>query len=320
MLAINTNNPKLIPKIGKLSNQIKDDICRAETLIYYSSLLHKQSNFDEIEKILESLISLIQSTSGEFSRASLFKVVIQIIKNLENESIQTQFLNKVQDLIKNLQDIFSSLLIKLELVKIYNELKRFEAGKELFKEIILNANLISNQDLFLKINKQLIALIPDLQEMIDENIISFFISKLNKLDDNSQKTQILSYLATYLDDLKLPNKLMDIENIMAKTSKPYVLNNIFHTSQYFLYLQFVIKQAFRFNTIKIIQNPLEIVEKAYSEVEKCILLIEIIKQFKARNEKEKSNYYQNLFMEHFDEISNEFERKDVLIELLNSII
>ncbi len=319
LLAIKTNNKEIALRVNELSKIVEDDVFRAETFVNYSDFLYTKSRFDEIEELLDFLILLIQKTPGDFSRASLFKTFIKIIQNLDNKSKKIQYHEKIYEMITKYQDNFSSLIIKLELLKSFYNLKRFKAGKELFKEIILQMNLISNQDLFLKINQQLIDLLSDINEMIDEDLISFYISKLNELDDNCQKTKILSNLTIQIENMNLHEKLKDIEKIMALISKPYVSNNKIFTEQYFLYLKFLIKQAFRFNYTKIIENPLQIVEKAHSEVEKCLLLLELLNQNKLKEQKEQSDYYNDLFFKQLKEITNEFERKEVLINYFNLI-
>ena len=318
-LAIKTNDQKLALKINELSKKIKDRTCWSETLFNYSKFLKIQENFNEIENIINSLILIIQSTKGEFSRAVIFKEIIKIIQNLKDESKRIYYLNKIREFIDQFQSVFSSILIKIELIKTYYKLNKFMEGRDQFKEIILHSNLINNQHLFLKIIYQLIDLIPNLKNMINEDLISFFILKINNLKTFGQKTEIFSYLVEKIENLNLNDQIKKIWQIMAKFSKPYTKNNIFLTEHYFLFLRFSIKQAFKSNDKEIIENPLILVETAHSQVEKCLLILELINQFKKRKQVKQFNYYQNIFMKQFDNISNEFEKKEVLVKYLNII-
>ncbi|MFX0135389.1 MAG: hypothetical protein ACFFDN_17225 [Candidatus Hodarchaeota archaeon] len=315
LMAIKKGNRTLTLRIYEISKKIRNKSFWAETLYNYSNNLLINESFQEIKQLIDLLISIINNTKGEYSRAIILKETLKILQNLKQEPIRDKYFKKIKELNDKFQGQFSSLLVKIRLIEVLYNLNRYNEAKKLFKEVIKYSNLINEQHLFLIIFQQLINLIPGLINTVDSDLISYFIIKLNETRDPVQKSKSLLMLAEKIENFQ--TQVKEIRQIIEDVCDPYVSNNILFINHMYPILNFSIKQAFKINEKEIIKNPLKLVEKAYSYKEKCLLILQFMNQFKKRNQTKLVQEYQIMFMRLIDKISNEFEKKEVIIKLLN---
>ena len=304
-------------RIYEISKKIRNKSFWAETLYNYSNSLRINELFQEIKQLIDSLISIIQNNKGEYSRAIILKETLNVIQNLKQEPIKDKYLEKIKELNNKFQGQFSSLLVMIRLIEVLYNLNKYNEAKNLFKEVIKYSSLINEQHLFFIIFKQLIDLIPRLKNIVDGDLISYFIIKLNETRDPLQKSKNLLILADKIENFK--NQLNEIRQIIEDICGPYVSDNILFINHMYPILNFSINQAFIRNDKKIIDNPLKLVEKTHSYNEKCLLILQFINQFKKRNQEKSVEEYQIMFMELIDKVSNEFEKKDIIIKFLKSM-
>lgn len=317
IFAMNKRDKALILKINEISKRIRDKTYWIETLYNYTTCLITFESFQEIRDIIDSLISSVPNVKGEFSRTVFLKETIRMIQNLDDESIKLQYLTKIKELNNNLQGLFSSILVKIRLLETLYQLDRFDEAISMFKEVISKSKLISNHNLFFKINERLIDLIPRLKNIINDDLISYFISELNKIKEIPLRSKILLILAEKI--MNLNTQLKKIKQILEKNNKPYISNNQVFVNHMYPILNFFIKQAFQTNDKAIIENPSVLIEKANSPTEKSFLILELISQFRKKGQSELANKYQRMIMKQVDKITNEFERKKVLIKLIRAL-
>ncbi|NVM30637.1 MAG: hypothetical protein HWN65_17490 [Candidatus Helarchaeota archaeon] len=156
-----------------------------------------------------------------------------------------------------------------------------------------------------------------MKNIINDDLISYFISELNKIKEIPLRSKILLILAEKI--MNLNTQLKKIKQILEKNNKPYISNNQVFVNHMYPILNFFIKQAFQTNDKAIIENPSVLIEKANSPTEKSFLILELISQFRKKGQSELANKYQRMIMKQVDKITNEFERKKVLIKLIRAL-
>ncbi|MHA1377623.1 MAG: hypothetical protein ACTSRG_04470 [Candidatus Helarchaeota archaeon] len=314
-LALEENNKEIVAKIKPYLIKFEYETLQIEVFVNYSKFLRKEQNFGEIRKILQKLVVKLKNLKAEFSKAMLFKNFIEIAQNLEDPTEKSQFLNEILELSKDSQTTFSIIVLWLESLKIFNELNNQKKINEIFKKIIDKIFLINDKQLFYKLILELINQIPFL-EIIDSNLILTLIEKLDNLDDVNQKIIVLIKFAENIKNSKFANHFEKIQEILQNSSQPFLLNGVNYTYHYYLFLKYVIRQAFLNNDTDVIENPLKFVEKAQTELEKTFLLLEYIKQFKNKKLVEKIAEIEPILMKKMAKISNEFERKEIMVRYI----
>ncbi|MHA1798040.1 MAG: hypothetical protein ACTSVY_06285 [Candidatus Helarchaeota archaeon] len=316
LLADKIKDEELLQQIFNLSMTIKNKSYWAETLPLYSLILKKSNASEKIIEFLDELILIIQKNPGEFTRSVLLKESLKITRNIKQESLRKVYIQKISNLNERFQGEFSSLLVKIELIKTLYSITKYSQARNVFKEVLKYSGLIYNEELYFRIYKQLINLIPDLPRLINDDLLSFLITKVNETKNPIQKTYQLLFLASKIKDFNM--ELMKIQKILNGIDEPFFSNNILFTNHIYPILDFSIKNAFQLNNRNILENPQPLFNKIQSPFEKCLLILEFINCLKKTNKNSLVIQYQEMLLEQIGMISNEFQKKEVLLKFIKS--
>ena len=110
-----------------------------------------------------------------------------------------------------------------------------------------------------------------------------------------------------------------IRPIIEKTCTPVVMQYVLFVEHLFPIIKFLIQQAFKNDDKAIMNNPIELLDKVQGQGKKCLLILEIIRQFKKKNNNDLVNRYKKYFLTQIDSVSNEFEKKEVLVNYIDLI-
>ncbi|NHI93267.1 MAG: hypothetical protein EAX96_12285 [Candidatus Lokiarchaeota archaeon] len=305
---------KSASQIYNLSKKIKNKSYWAETLYNYSICLRFNDNVKEIIDILENLTSTIKDLGGEFSRAVVIKESLKIIQNLNVDSKITEYIQKFEMLSNDYQGHYSSLLIKIQLVQTLYNLNKYEKSKNILKELIKYSFLIIEDNLIVNICQKIIKLFPKLEKIIEIDLIDYFISKIIELKNPLLKAHLLLILA---ENIKNNNEsILKIKQILEKINEPYLSHNIMYFDHLYPISRFLMMHAFDMNDQELINKPNLIFKNLYSKKNECKLILEMIKQLKLTNHTELLSNYLSKFYEELDKITNEFQKKEVIVEFI----
>ncbi|MHA1298199.1 MAG: hypothetical protein ACTSO9_02015 [Candidatus Helarchaeota archaeon] len=318
-LSIEKNKEEYINRIENHFTKFSNVTYLSEVLVNFSLFLKNKGNFAKIEDIVNRLINNVKNIKGDFSKAIFFENIIKIIGNLEEESKKIHYLNIIKNKIHDIQSKYNQLGIWLEILKIYDQLKKNKEGKDILKKIIDDLFLIEEEQLFFKIIIKIIESITSFQNISGSRQVHYLIEKFDNLVDMNKKTFLLLILAEKINEPKFHEELKKINQILQISSKPYISYGKSITNHYYLFLKYSIKQAFNKNNTQITQNPLDLVEDAHEEIEKCLLLIEFIKQFKENEQIKRIMELKTILFKKIDKISNEFEKKEILIRYIKAL-
>ena len=315
-MAISNDNPSLASRLFNLANKnIRDRSYWVETLFAYSKFLKKEGRSKEIETFIDDSISLLSSLEGEFTRAVYLKESIKLVENVEDNSARERLICALVDNNNRHQGLFSSSLVRFQLLETYISLQKLTEAKSLFQEIIKYANLINEIELYMVLFNHLLDAISKYPNIIDEEIVSFFVSKVKETTDPTLKSILLIRLAEKLENY--PVHVTEIKNIVEQHNKPLVIDNFVVTSHIGEIMKFLIRQQGQPGNQEFSQNARTFIEGAPTQTEKCQLIIEFIDQFRKGHQEKPVNEFPDLLLEQIETIPNEFEKKDILVQFLN---
>jgi len=155
-----------------------------------------------------------------------------------------------------------------------------------------------------------------LPNLFDEETCSYFLSKVYETKNPIQRTRCL---ITCADKIEISNQILnEIKENLDQINKPFVYYNEIFSNHIFPILKFAINHAFDCNIEEIIKNPLDLINKAQTSKEKCLLYLEFITHYKQEDQKELKNTCQALLLKDLDHIRNEFEKKEVVVKIIRT--
>ena len=316
-LANRLSDSELVKQIFKQSKTIENPTYWAETLNDYSINLKKEKKFQIIEKILDLIIKKAESMKGEFSRVILLKESLKVATNLDDEKKVFAYIKKIEALNNAYQGHFSSLLVKLQLIETFYNIKSFEKSRILLKEVIKNAFIINEDELFINICQKIIGILPKYKNLIDNEISEYFILKINELKNPLLKAHLLLLLAEKINEN--PDMIEKINQILEKINKPYFSHNILYYNHIYPISKFILLRNFKTNDDLGISELDALFNNLRSHSNKCSFLLEALKQFKMRKQSKHLVECSNKFFEELDKINNEFEKKEVMVKFIELI-
>jgi len=315
-IAIKNKDLSLLLEIKELSKLIKNSSYHAETLFLYTLGLKKSKKFENIIEVIDSLLMLIPKTSGEYSRAIMLQETLRIILNLETGSIKEEYLEKIIKLNEQYQGTFTAIQVNLKIIETLHEFNKIIEARDLLKKVILYSGMVTDFDLFFTIYKKTIELISLFPSLFDDETRTYFLSKIYETKNPIQRTQCL---ITIVNNIKFSNLILnEIKENLDSINKPFVYYNEVFTNHVFPILKFSIRHAFDNNNEEIKQNPLILIDKAQTSKERCYLYLEYIAQYKNINELEMIKRCQEELLKEITHIRNEFEKKEVVINVIRT--
>ena len=313
-IAIRKKDVSLASEIFNLSKSIKHASYHAETLYKYSMCLKNNNNFDEIIKLIESQLDLIPKTTGEYSRAIILQETLNMICNLDEDSKKEDYLEKIITLNEEFQGTFTSIQVNLKMIEVYHELNKLDKARELLKKAILYSGMITSFEIFIIIYNKIVDVISAFPKLLDDETCSYFLTKTYETKNTIQRTRCL------IDSTnKIPfsnQKLTEINENLDQINKPFVYYNEIFLDHLFPILKFSINNAFLCNDDEIMKDPFSLVEKAQTAREKCLLLLELVILYKKNDSLEQMKKCENQLLQEINNITNEFQKKEIVIEII----
>lgn len=308
------NDSELDKQIFIYSKANENPTYWAETLYNYSINLKKEKKIETIWEILNTLINKIEDIKGEFSRAVLLRESLRVLTSLNEEKKVIEYIEKIEAINNTRLGHFSSLLVKIQLIKTLYDIKKIEESRNILKEVIRNAFLINEDELFINACQRIIKIFPKIKKLIDNDLVEYFILKICELKNSLLKVHLLLLLA---EKIKENQEMIEkINQMLENLNEIYFSHNIIYYDHIYPISKFILMRRFERNDELVLSDLDSLFNKIRSQTNKCYFLLEAIRQFRMRHQSEQLDDCLIKFFKELDKIRNEFEKKEVMVKYI----